>query len=171
MMTTSEQLRAWRTARRWTQKQTANALDYSLRAYAEHEKPDKAVPKWLALAIGGLDDRTVARSLHGTTMGDLSDIERVKDAEHELRRAATDAALADWARRWGGCALERLHHVADEEFANEDDLEGAEEECTRLETKNAEIRVAAETLIKVCDDIPDHTPAFDNAIAALENAL
>lgn len=47
-------------------------------------------------------------SLHGTTLGDLSDAENVRQAEHELSRATTDAALADWARRWGDAIIYRL---------------------------------------------------------------
>ncbi len=44
---------------------------------------------------------------------DLADYENVKQARHELDRAETaadaDAALARWARKWGGAALVVIH--------------------------------------------------------------
>lgn len=44
---------------------------------------------------------------------DLKDGENWKDAERELVRAeeAGEAALAAWARKWGGAMLHRLEEV------------------------------------------------------------
>lgn len=127
MMTTSDELRAWRSARRWTQQQAADELDYSLRAYAEYEKPGKAVPKWLALAITALPPDKPVRSAHGTTLGNLSDEDNIRQADHELKRATNDAALADWARRWGECAVERMYAAAEIEADGEERERGHRE--------------------------------------------
>ena len=62
-------------------------------------------------------------SLH-RAMRDLTDPERVKDAEHALRRAELaggGAALADWAREWAMPALDAIREGPDP--LDVDDLE------------------------------------------------
>lgn len=115
--------------------------------------------------------RVRAASLHGLTTGDLSDEDNVRQADHELKRATTDAQLADWARRWGECAVKRLHKMSDIDEADVTALAAAEQELTALENKHTLVTDAAERLIKVLDGIPDHSNTLDKAIADLENAL
>lgn len=176
MMTTSDELRAWRSARRWTQQQAADELDYSLRAYAEYEKPDKAVPKWLALAITALPlDKPVVRSVHGTTIGDLSDEDNVRQTDHELKRATTDAALADWARRWGECAVERMRAVAEIEADGEererDHREALAERDREIENLTETVEALKIAGRAVCDafdcEDPDVLPIKISALEAL----
>jgi hypothetical protein len=60
-----------------------------------------------------------------TAMRDLTDPERVKDADHQLRRAerAGEVALAAWAKEWGAAAVDILHDRAGEDVDDEDQLD------------------------------------------------
>lgn len=112
------------------------------------------------------------KSLHGQTLGDLSDEQNIQQADHELRRAITDAALADWARRWGECAVRRCRELVGKDDDAADDLREAEADALRAETKLAELELAAEALIKALDGAgTEQCAAVDNAIGALENVL
>lgn len=174
MIRTTTDLRDWRAAKGWSQQEAADALGYKLRGYIELERrKDGTIPSRVGLTIMGSDiaSRTVARSLHGLTNGDLSDEDNIRQADHELKRATTDAQLADWARRWGECAVKRLHKMSDIDEADVTALAAAEQELTALENKHTLVTDAAERLIKVLDGIPDHSNTLDKAIADLENAL
>ena len=55
-MMTTEELRGWRAAKRWTQAQAAEALGYSRRGYQEIEKKrGEIVSKTLELAVRGYE--------------------------------------------------------------------------------------------------------------------
>lgn len=166
MITSSDQLRAWRSAKRCTQQQIAEKLDFSLRAYAEYEKPERTVPRWLALAIASIGPMP-AVSLHNTTAGDLSDIEHVKDAEHEYRRAMTDAALADWARRWGLSVIHRLHMVDEMENDAEDVKRDHKTEVADMERDYDRLHSAAKQAVTVYPRGPV-SDALDRALEILE---
>ena len=108
-----------------------------------------------------------------TTMTDLSDIERVKDAEHEFRRATTDAALADWARRWGESWI-ALGHATEgwDPTVTADMLEQVENDRDNTEARYSELQDIAGQVIKVLDGAYDtHPKEVETALAALENAL
>ena len=172
-MMTSDQLRGWRAAKRWTQQEAADRLGYSRRGYQDVEAKPGAIGLTLELAVSGLEltsAKPCISPLHGTTNGDLSDEENVRQAEHELHRAETDAALADWTRRWGESAVARCYAAAGIEDGAADDLARAEADATKAEEDLAEIKQAADALVSILDEeVPDQSPKLMNAIAALEN--
>lgn len=162
-MKTHADLATWRQSKGWSQKQAAEALGYSVPGYIDLETRTGELPRRVLNTVLGCEvsSRTVARSLHGTTMGDLSDIEHVKDAEHELRRATTDAALADWARRWGDSwialghldALETAREeVSDEIRTLEDDRNYSAGEADAAKDKLYAIKQAAKAVLKAISD-------------------
>lgn len=162
-MMTSDKLRGWRASKRMTQDQAASALGYSRRAYQEIEGKFGEIDRTLELAVAGYDaaSSVAVKSLHNTTAGDLSDIERVKDAEHEFRRATTDAALADWARRWGESWIALGHldemdiaraDVADELREAEDDAGQARAEADEAKDELYELKTAARVVINAVSD-------------------
>lgn len=121
--------------------------------------------------------RVRAASLHGLTTGDLSDEDNVRQADHELKRATTDAQLADWARRWGECAVERLHAVVTvEEEAQADaqeDIEAAEGAACELEREKGELEDKYFALRKAADAVFSALPMqpTDAELNALEALL
>lgn len=174
-MMTSNELRGWRAAKRWTQEQAAEALGYSRRAYQTIEVTPGEISQLLRLAVTGYEAtvaRPVVRSLANLTLGDMSDEENVKNAEYELGRATTDAMLADWARRWGRACVERCRDVAGREESESEALEALEKEMAGTEQQLRDVSAAGSTLIKALDSAYDkHPEMVTRAIAALENNL
>lgn len=175
-MMTPEDLRAWRKAKGWTQREAADALGYSRRGYQDAEvnaHEASAISRGLADAVSLIErgGRPTVKSVANLTMGDLSDQENVKTCEHELRRATSDASLADWARRWGEAVMARLHDRAGRDEEDAEDLAKAEKEIDRVEALNATLSDATDTLIKVVDDeVTPQSEKLQRAIAAVENA-
>lgn len=113
MMTTSDELRAWRAAKRWTQQQVADQLGYSLRAYAEYEKPGRELPLVLALALVGVDAMAVEKSpLAPRSFHNPQDTTACYVKYDELaslpRGSARIVGLLSWVERYGDAMTNAL---------------------------------------------------------------
>lgn len=109
------------------------------------------------------------KSLENQTIGDLTDVENLKDCAHELERAHTDAALADWTRRWGRAAIRALN---DGDQLGE--LEEARKDADEAENNLTHVTSWARDLLTTLENIPDEITLPDAVIDAmngLENAL
>jgi hypothetical protein len=103
---------------------------------------------------------------------DLSDVEAVKDADHELRRATTDADLAGWARKWGGASMHALlSPVSRDDIEDSDEYREVSDDLTALENTTKGAIEDLENALKR-DDLPG---GLDNElseiIADLERTL
>lgn len=88
---------------------------------------------------------------HNTTLRDLTDADNVLQARHELRRAASTDALADWARRWGEPAMTALGQQADGEEA----IEATNQEATEAEEALCRIKGRCDEADKLLETASD----------------
>lgn len=114
MIKTTEELKAWRTAKGWTQAQAAAALGYLERGYQDVERhPTGHVSERVTLAIVGYE----AASIRKPKLA-LIDFNNTSDPAHcftqydliMLKPPGADRALEllAWAERWGDALTNAL---------------------------------------------------------------
>lgn len=107
---------------------------------------------------------------------DVSDIEVVKDARHDLRRCRTEKDFADWAATWGEQLCNRAEDMSGMNEGDDTALDEAEAEAAHAKKRLADLRAVVERAVRDLDAAGDG-PAdkFPGAVEAvtsrLENAL
>jgi len=107
---------------------------------------------------------------------DMSDVENVKDADHQLRRCVSDADFAAWARKWGGASMQALRDAPPSDWVDSDVVAEAEREATEAEEALASLKLVVEACANDLAGITelrfDHVAAKVDAITSkLEAAL
>lgn len=103
-MMTSDQLRAWRAEKRWTQRQAADALGYKERGYQEIEKADGEISRRVELAVIGYEALSVPRNRYPPIDFRNADwttcylqFDQIPHSEGQARVVG----LIGWAQEWG----------------------------------------------------------------------
>lgn len=162
-MKTTDDLRAWRAAKRWTQARAAEELGYTESGFQKIEMPiGVALDRRIILMVAGYEAMAVAAPGAPiallTTAGDLSDEENIKQCEYELRRLTG----ADWAAKWGEAILTGLRSAAD---AREDAREDVKEE---IGTANEASREAAKEADELRTELRETEALYNKLYAAAE---
>lgn len=94
---------------------------------------------------------------------DLSDGEVIKDAAHQFRRCDSEAALAGWARKWGGAFVAKLLAGPDR-----DDVEDTEE-YREVSGSLDELTTAANAAVHALEKLAERDDLADDVGGTIEN--
>lgn len=92
--------------------------------------------------------------VRGCSLGDLTDPEVVKDAQHDMDRALClvgdfrKVALAAWAEKWGLALLDRGHETYDMEEVAEESAEEAEAVKTAAEAEHDTVQSELDEILE-----------------------
>ncbi len=94
---TPADLKAWRTARSWSQAKAAQELGISERSLLAYEKPDGAVPRVVVLAVAGFDNLAMPTAANGHA---FLDGWHAHETGYGSQDGGMQKALAAWLNGW-----------------------------------------------------------------------